>query len=68
MIFADILNEVKALRAEVAELRREQHAGLEALSDIVADTGERYKLSDAEMQEGISNLLAYDGRPRKGEL
>ena len=67
MIFKDILEEVRTLRAEVAELRQEQKAGLEALSDIVADGGGRYQLDDAKLQEGISNLLAYDGRPKKGE-
>lgn len=67
LIFKDILEEVRTLRAEVAELRQEQKAGLEALSDIVADGGGRYQLDDAKLQEGISNLLAYDGRPRKGD-
>ena len=67
MIFKDILAQVQALRAEVAELRQEQKAGLEALSDIVADGGGKYQLDDAKLQEGISTQLAYAGRPKTGE-
>ena len=59
--------EVKVLRDSLERLERGQEelrSELKALRDAL-DDGDR--LADARLQEGIDNLMAFDGRPRRQE-
>ena len=61
---------ILALGTQLTVLREEQQTGLAevigALESLDA-VGTPFRLTDARMQEGISNLMAFDGRARKGE-
>lgn len=58
--------ETQVLWHEIQEIRSDTKAALDALSDAIADSGSGFRLDDKLMQEGIANLLAFDGTPQKG--
>lgn len=58
--------ETQVLWREVQEIRSDTKAALDALSDAIADSGNGFRLDDKLMQEGIANLLSYDGTSQKG--
>ena len=60
MVFKRILDALERVERGQEELRSE----LKALRDAL-DDGDR--LADARLQEGIDNLMAFDGRPRRQE-
>lgn len=71
-ILIKLCDRIDACRREVASgistLKHAQDAGFDALSDIIAQNQAEepeFKMSDAKMQEGISNLMNYDPRNRK---
>ena len=61
MVFKRILDALERVERGQEELRSE----LKALRDAL-DGGDRPQ-EDAKLQEGISNLMAFDGRPRRRE-
>nr|DAG01140.1 MAG TPA: hypothetical protein [Myoviridae sp. ctEtC12] len=61
MVFRRILDALERVERGQEELRSE----LKALRDAL-DGGDRPQ-EDAKLQEGISNLMAFDGRPRRRE-
>lgn len=40
-------------------------ATLDAISDSLADAGGGFRLDEANVQEGIANLMRFDGKLRK---
>lgn len=56
--------EYDALLRQLKEIR----ATLDAISDSMSDTAPGFRLDDMKMQEGLSNLLNFDGKlHREGE-
>ena len=78
MIFKQILDALEALKtggeardrailalgSQLTAIREEQQA-LKGALDALDAVGTPFQLTDARMQEGIANLMAFDGRARK---